>query len=159
MGACKESGCFSSESVVNFFLFHPNGLFAIKMKKHNSDILTAVAQAIYDKKGFNIIVLDVKGVSSMTDYYIVAEGSVERHVKAISQNILDRLAAHGQTPIHIDGQQEGDWMVLDYTDFVIHLFIPELRERYAIEQLWKEAKIVDVPIDTSHPSETKHHIV
>lgn len=129
------------------------------MKKQISDVLSAVAQAIYDKKGFNILVLDVKGISSITDYFIVAEGSVDRHVKALSQNIQDRLATIGQKPMHIDGEQEGDWVVLDYSDFVIHLFIPELRERYAIEHLWKEAKIVDVPVDKSHPSETKHHLV
>ena len=128
------------------------------MKKQISDVLSAVGQAIYDKKGFNTLILDVRGGSSITDYFIFAEGSVERHVKALSQNVQDRLASLGQTPMHIDGEQEGDWVVLDYSDFVIHLFIPELRERYAIEHLWKEAKIVDVPIDKSHPSETKNHL-
>jgi ribosome-associated protein len=111
--------------------------------------LNFIAQAIYDKKGFNILVLDVKGVSTMTDYFIIAEGTVDRHVKAIGQMIIDELEKKGHYPFLIEGQQEGDWMVLDYTDFVVHLFTPELREKYRLEELWNKGKIVDVQIDIS----------
>lgn len=113
--------------------------------------LNRIAQAIYDKKGFNILVLDVREICTMTDYFIIAEGTVDRHVKALSQTIVDELARRGLEPLHIEGQQEGDWVVLDYGDFVIHLFIPELREKYALEELWQEGQIVDVKIDTTRP--------
>lgn len=122
------------------------------MNKHSVlKDLNRVAQAIYDKKGFNILVLDVRGVSSMTDFFIIAEGTVDRHVKALSQTIADELGKIGQDPLHIEGQQEGDWVVLDYGDFVIHLFIPELRIRYSLEELWKDGKVIDVKLDTSKP--------
>ena len=114
-------------------------------------ILNQIAQTIYDKKGFNILVLDVRGICSITDYFVIAEGSVGRHAKAISQALEEELLKSGQHVLHIEGEQDGDWIVLDYVDFIIHLFIPEFREQYALEQLWKNASIVDVKIDTSAP--------
>lgn len=125
------------------------------MNKQMLTRLTAVAQAIYDKKGFNTLILDVRGISSMTDYMIIAEGSVERHVYAISQAIQEKLKGDGEYPLHVGGEKESDWIVIDYCDFIVHLFIPDLRERYAIEQLWKKSKIIDVAIDKSSPIQTK----
>ena len=113
--------------------------------------LNRIAQAIYDKKGFNILVLNVQKVCTMTDYFIIAEGTVDRHVRALSQTIMDEFTSRGIEPLHVEGQQDGDWIVLDYGDIVVHLFIPELREKYALEQLWKKGQIVDVKIDTSKP--------
>lgn len=110
-------------------------------------LLSNIAQAIYDKKGFNILVLDVKGICSMTDYFIIAEGTVDRHVKALAGTVVDQLAEFQHHPFHVEGMQEGDWVVMDYSDFVIHLFTPELREKYALEELWKSGKIVDVHIN------------
>jgi ribosome-associated protein len=127
------------------------------MKDSYLKTLTEVAQAIYDKKGFNILVLDVKNICTMTDYFIIAEGTVDRHVKAISQTIVDQLAKHNHHPYHIEGEREGDWIVLDYTDFIVHLFVPDLREKYALEELWKHGHIVDVKIDTSRPELKKNN--
>jgi ribosome-associated protein len=110
--------------------------------------LNRIAQVIYDKKGFNILVLDVRNICTMTDFFIIAEGSVDRHVKALSHAIIDEFFQQGQEPLHVEGQQEGDWIVLDYGDVVIHLFIPELREKYALEELWNKGQIVDVKINT-----------
>lgn len=117
------------------------------MTKSVQKTLDAVAQTIYDKKGFNILGLDVRGFSTMTDFYIIAEGNIDRHVKAISQSIRDMLGESGNVLLHMEGSQSTDWVVMDYGDFVIHLFVPDLREKYALEQLWKEAKIVDLHID------------
>ncbi len=119
------------------------------MNETTGKLLKNIAQAIYDKKGFNILVLDVKGICSMTDYFIIAEGTVDRHVRALADTIMDQLKAFNQQPLHAEGMQEGDWVVLDYSDFVIHLLIPELREKYALEELWKNGKIVDVDIALS----------
>src|ERR1700744_5701031 len=97
--------------------------------------LDIIAQIIYDKKGFNILALDVRGICTMTDYFLIAEGSVARHVKALSHVVIDQLADIGLQPLHVEGQQEGDWIVLDYGDFVVHLFTPELREKYTLEEV------------------------
>ncbi len=110
----------------------------------------AIGQAIFDKKGFNILALDVRNVSTMADYFIIAEGSVERHVAALGQEVEHRLKEQlGLKPLHIDGQSYNDWLVLDYGDVVVHLFIPEMRERYSIEEIWREGRVVDLNIETS----------
>lgn len=119
--------------------------------------LNLVAQAIYDKKGFNILALDVRGLSNMTDYYIIAEGSVGRHVKSLHSYIKEKLSEVNLEPYKIEGTADGEWIVMDYGDFVIHLFIPEMREKYAVEELWHKSKIVDLDIvvtkEFSYPSE------
>lgn len=117
------------------------------MARQNIKLLNEIAQTIFDKKGFNILVLDVRGISTMTDYFIIAEGNVDRHVQALSMALIDQLKEEGYDPLHVDGQRDGEWVVLDYSDFVIHLFIPDLRQKYALEQLWHEGKIIDVKID------------
>ncbi len=116
------------------------------MNNSSENFLNIVAQAIYDKKGENILALDVRDVCTMTDFFIIAEGTVDRHVRALAGMIEQELQAHKIRPIHVEGLQEASWVVLDYGYFVIHLFTPELREKYSLEQLWKEGKIIDVEI-------------
>jgi ribosome-associated protein len=114
--------------------------------------LTSIAQTIFDKKGFNILVLDVRGVSTLTDYVIIAEGNVDKHVSAIADAILERLKREGLSSVRTEGMKEGDWVVVDYFYIMVHLFMPGLREKYQLEQLWKEGHIVDVSIDVSQPA-------
>ena len=121
------------------------------MTRTPSDNLSAIAQVIYDKKGFNILALDVQGLSSITDFLLIAEGNVDRHVSAIAHAVVKELAERGEKPVHTEGVETGDWAVLDYGDVVVHIFSPGLRERYSLERLWKDSKIVDVAIDVSKP--------
>lgn len=118
------------------------------MKQILKKELNAIAQTIYDKKGFNILCLDVRGISSLADYVIIAEGNIDRHLKALSFAIKDTLHSIGLNPIYVEGEMSGDWIVLDFSDVVIHLFTSDLREKYALEELWKKAKIVDLDIVT-----------
>ena len=108
--------------------------------------LSEIAQAIYDKKGMNIIVLDVRGVSTMTEYFIIAEGTVDRHVKSLCSAIRSYLSDSKIKLYYVDGEKECEWVVMDSGDIVIHLFTPETRERYSLESLWSQAKIVDLDI-------------
>lgn len=116
--------------------------------------LDTIAQAIFDKKGFNILALDVRGVSSLTDYYIIAEGNIDRHVRAIASAVMQTLDECGHTPLHVEGDKQGDWVVIDSGDIIVHLLMPEYREKYGLEQLWKEARIVDLNIKLD-PAELK----
>lgn len=111
------------------------------------EILNLIAQTIYDKKGFNILALDVRNVCSMTDYVIIAEGTVDRHLRSLAQELNEVLIGKGLSLYKVEGAHSGDWIVLDYGDIVIHLFIPEMREKYALEDLWKASSIVDVKIN------------
>jgi len=113
-------------------------------------ILNLIAQTIFDKKGMNILALDVRGISSLNDYVIIAEGNIDKHVTAIAHEIIDVLAKQGIHPVHVEGMKAGDWVVIDYLDISVHLFMPGMRDKYQLEQLWKEGSIIDLSIDVSH---------
>ncbi|MCP5510067.1 MAG: ribosome silencing factor [Chlamydiales bacterium] len=116
------------------------------MKKDPLSTLNLVAQTLFDKKGFNIIALDVKGISSITDYILVAEGNVDRHVVALSKSIQQALLEIGEKPIFVEGEQNGDWVVLDYMQLIVHIFMPGLRDKYQLEKLFPQAEIIDLDI-------------
>lgn len=110
--------------------------------KESFDALKHICQTIYDKKGCNILVLDVRGMCTIADYFIIAEGTVARHLIAIADAVIDAVGP----PIHVEGKRSSDWVVIDYGEYIIHLFTSEERERYTIERVWNEALIVDIPI-------------
>ena len=105
-----------------------------------------LAQRLYDKKGLNILAIDVTGVSNMTDFFLIAEGNVERHVQALGREIIEALKELNIPVLKKDGDQTGDWMVVDAGSILVHIFIPELRERYALEEVWKEGQLIDLDI-------------
>jgi ribosome-associated protein len=111
-------------------------------------LLNIIAQAIYDKKGFNILALDIRGVSSITDYIVIAEGSVERHIKSIADEVIDKLYEVNEKPSLIEGLNDSDWVVIDYLNIIVHLFKPDIREKYGLERIWKDGKIVNLEIIT-----------
>lgn len=108
--------------------------------------LETVAQAIFDKKGVNILALDVRGISSLTDYVLIAEGMVDRHVVALAHEILHALKEKGEMPLNTEGMQHGDWVVLDFGGYIVHLFMPGLRDKYKLEELYRQGKIVNLNI-------------
>lgn len=112
-------------------------------------ILNVIAQTIFDKKGMNILALDVREISTLTDYFIIAEGTVDRHVSSLGSAVVEALRELDLQPLHVEGIKEGDWVIIDYGDILIHLFIPELREKYALETLFSDAQIIDLTIDSS----------
>ncbi|NGX51266.1 MAG: Ribosomal silencing factor RsfS [Chlamydiae bacterium] len=117
------------------------------MKKKPSDWTHLIAQTIHEKKGENIIAIDVRGISSITDTILIAEGNVDRHVIALAKGIEDTMREIGQKPSQVDGMQNGDWIVLDYFQIVIHLFTPEMREKYQLERLWPDGKVIDLDLN------------
>jgi ribosome-associated protein len=111
------------------------------------------AQAIFDRKGFNILGIDMTGTQSMADYYLIAEGNVGRHVSALAEYVVETLEKEGERPVHREGESRGDWVVLDYGNFIIHILIPDMREKYTLEKMWSAGDIVDLKIkvmDVSH---------
>lgn len=116
------------------------------MKRDPAQLLNLIAQLLYDKKGFNILALDVQGISTLTDYFLIAEGNVDKHVIALAKGVVVALKQEGEAPIHVEGLEQGDWVVIDYMDIVIHLFKPGLRDKYRLEELWREGMIIDLQI-------------
>ncbi|MEX0961928.1 MAG: ribosome silencing factor [Simkaniaceae bacterium] len=113
-------------------------------KKHINDM----AQLIYDKKGSNIIAIDISSISSLTDGVILAEGTIDRHVIALAKSIIEEMKKRGQSPHYVDGLQNGDWIIIDYMDFMIHIFIPSFRELYQLEMLWSAGDLMELEIKT-----------
>ena len=123
------------------------------MKKTSvMDYVKIAAQIIYDKKGMNILALDVRNLSSITDYLLIADGNVEKHVIAMAKELLDVLQEAGVTPLHVEGLETGDWIVLDFPAFMIHLLIPSFREKYQLERIWPESKLIDLTLKNENIS-------
>jgi len=122
------------------------------MKRNLVKMLNRIAQIIYDKKGFNILALNLKGQSSIADYLLIAEGNVDRHVVSIARAIIEDFK---DIPVRVEGLANGDWIVLDFTDIIVHLFQPGVREKYSLEKLWKGSHIVDLTIDVSKDAHGK----
>lgn len=120
------------------------------MKNKDLKILNLIAQAIFDKKGVNILALDVRPCTPMIDYAILAEGLIDVHVKSIAKEVIEVMEKQGISLSFEEGLKNGDWVVLDFTWVVVHIFMPGMREKYELEKLWSNAEVVDVQIDVSH---------
>lgn len=107
-------------------------------------LVNTIAQLIYDKSGKNIYAIDIRQTSSLCDYCIIAEGTVDRHVRAIGQNIVRELSLLGHKPVKVEGIQEGQWVILDYLNIMVHVLTPTFREKYRLERLWEEGTIIDL---------------
>lgn len=126
------------------------------MERRPEELLNIIAQKIYDRKGFNIFALDVREATSLADFFLIAEGNVERHVQALAREVIETLGELNFPVFHVDGDRTGDWIVIDAGQILVHLFIPELREKYSLEVLWQEGKIVDLSIKLdpgNHPDD------
>lgn len=108
--------------------------------------INLIAQIIYDKKGFNILAIDVRRVSPVTEYLIIAEGNVERHTMAIADAIREKAKESGLQVLQSEGEQKGDWIVFDLGSVMVHLFTPALRQKYCLEKLWHEGVVVDLKL-------------
>lgn len=115
------------------------------MEVNYLDVLRHLGQVVYNKKGFNIFAIDVRGNSSITDFCFVADGNVSRHLAALADEIDACLSSYGFDCRCIEGKG-GDWIVMDFNEIMVHLFTPSLREHYRIEELWKEGEVVDLEI-------------
>ncbi len=111
----------------------------------SKDLIQKISQVINDKKGLNVLALSVGHFSTVTDFLIIAEGNVERHVMAIAQAIVSEIRDEcGIRPHHVEGLHSGDWILIDYCDVLVHLFMPGMREKFQLEQLWSGGKTVDL---------------
>lgn len=106
--------------------------------------LRLVTDALVDRKAVDPVVLDLRGLSSATDFFVIASGTSDAHVRGMAEHLMRALAPRGVEPHHVEGLAQGRWVLLDYVDFVVHVFHPELREFYQLERLWGEAPMVAV---------------
>lgn len=101
--------------------------------------LRAAIEAAQEKKAGDLVVLDLRGLASFTDFFLLATGSSNRQLKTIADAIEEELVKKGVKPDHVEGYPHGDWVLMDYVDFVVHVFTPRSREYYNLERLWGDA--------------------
>jgi ribosome-associated protein len=103
------------------------------------EVLREVVAAADDHKALDLRAYDLTGLSDVTEYFVLASGRSERQVQAIAEAILEALAGVGRRPLHVEGLPAARWVLLDFDDFVVHIFEPATREYYGLERLWRDA--------------------
>ena len=106
-----------------------------------------VVELALERKAHDVTVLDLRGISTATDYFVVASGRSDVQVKAIADHVVEELKKEGTRPGHVEGLPGGRWVLLDYFDFVVHVFHPQARAFYQLENLWGDAPRWDQPAD------------
>jgi ribosome-associated protein len=101
--------------------------------------LGVALDAIEDLKGVRVVVLDLRGLTDATDFFVIASGTSDAHVRGIAESVLEKLNRRDFRAHHIEGLPGGRWVLLDFVDFVVHLFHPETRSFYQLERLWSDA--------------------
>lgn len=109
------------------------------MKKTQS-IVRRVQEIIADSKGEESTVLDVRGLTDITDYMIIVSGTSTRHVRSIADKLLERMRTWGLRPLGLEGERLGEWVLIDFGDVVVHIMRPQTRSFYSLEKLWSAAE-------------------
>jgi len=107
--------------------------------------LTTVLAAALDKKAVDLVVLDLRSASAFTDFFVIATALNVRQSQAIADAVEESLAKKGVKPALTEGYSRGEWILLDYFDFIVHVFTPATRTFYDLERLWGDAKRIEVP--------------
>jgi ribosome-associated protein len=107
--------------------------------------LKQIVDAALDKKAEDVVVLDLRGLCQFTDYFVICHGSTSRQVLAIADAIEERLLEEGRRkPKHVEGRRVADWILMDFIDVVVHVFVDEKREFYGLERLWGDAPHIEL---------------
>jgi ribosome-associated protein len=102
-------------------------------------------RAAEDKKATDLAVLDLRKAAGFTDFFVICSGNNARQIHAIADAVIEALAARGVKPAHVEGYDRSEWILIDYFDFVVHVFAPETRHFYGLERLWGSAERLTVP--------------
>lgn len=106
------------------------------MENTGDEILNLIEKTLEDNKAENVIVIDLKGKTSIADYMVVASGTSQRHVASLAEKIYENLKKEG-VQVSMEGEEKADWVLIDAFDVIVHIFKPEVREFYNIEKMWQ----------------------
>lgn len=111
------------------------------------EAINLAARVASAKKATDIAVLDLREVASFTDYFMICTGANARQAQAISNAVEEELRKKGKRPLHIEGYSNAEWILLDYGDFIVHVFGSAARKFYDLERLWRDAKRVEMDVE------------
>jgi ribosome-associated protein len=106
------------------------------------DLPQEVARAVdllFDRKANDVVLMDLRKVSTATDFFVIASGTSDTHVSSIADHVVDELKKEGNRPLNVEGERGGRWVLIDYFSFVVHVFHPAARDFYQLERLWGDA--------------------
>ncbi len=118
------------------------------MKDTSEDLAIEISKILDSKKAIDIVVLDLDNLSSIADYFIIATGTSSKHASALADEIEKNINKKGVFIGHKEGQNDGRWILMDYLDVVVHIFTKDERSFYDLERIWKDAKYVELDIDS-----------
>lgn len=105
-----------------------------------NELVEACGRLADDKKAVDVVIMDLNSLTDIADYFVIASGTGERHVRTIADGIREGIKQEGILPFAVEGYDEGRWVILDYQNVIVHVFLESLRELYDLESLWIEAK-------------------
>lgn len=111
---------------------------------NSTDMARLAAGAALDKKALDPLALDLRGLSSVSEYFVIVTGTSDRHVQAVAENVMEAFKSIGEKTLGVEGLREGKWILLDYGEIVVHVFLEPVREYYDIERLWIDAPRLDL---------------
>ena len=107
-----------------------------KAVKAAASLKTVVIDALGDMKALDVKFLDVRGLTDIADFMVIASGTSDRHVRSVAQRVVEKAKEAGFRPHGIEGQQDGDWVLIDLNEMIVHVMLPRVREFYGLEKLW-----------------------
>jgi ribosome-associated protein len=106
-------------------------------------VVERAAELASDRKAVDMLVMDLRGLSNATDHFVIMTGTSDQHVRSIAEHVIEELKKEGQRPSHVEGLRTGRWVLIDYIDFIVHVFHPAAREFYQLERLWGDAPTLE----------------
>ena len=110
-----------------------------------SSLKDAVTTALDDMKAVNVRVLDVRGLTDIADTMVIASGNSDRHVRSIAERVVEKAKAAGFRPLGTEGERDGEWVLVDLQDLIVHVMLPRVREFYGLERLWEGGEELAAP--------------
>ena len=120
--------------------------------KGASALLRIVQAALEDMKAVNVKVIDVRGLTDVADSLVIASGTSDRHVRSIADRVIEQAKASGVRPLGTEGEREGEWVLVDLRDIIVHVMLPRVREFYALERLWEAGAAPEAPAHVAQHS-------
>lgn len=111
---------------------------------NSTDMARLAAGAALDMKALDPLALDLRGISTVSEYFVIVTGTSDRHVQAVAENVIEAFKSIGIKALGVEGLREGRWVLLDYVEIVVHVFLESVREYYDIERLWIDAPRLDL---------------
>ena len=119
---------------------------ATTVEELDERILTAL-HAASEKKALEIVILDLRDIANFTDYFLISSGANERQVQAIADEVVEKLKKSGTPAARVEGYRSAEWILMDYGDFIVHVFADKARKFYDLERLWRAGKRIELPAE------------